>query len=170
MPADLLVAKVISAHGLQGEVRAKLFLSHAPALGRYGVLRTRDGRQVQVIRIKEISADHAVLTLKDVVDRSAAEAFAGAELFLNRDALPDPGEDEFYHTDLDGLPAYDSEGRLIGFVAAIHNFGAGDVIEIERAERDALLIAFTRTNVPVVDLKSRRLVVAVPDEVEADVP
>src|SRR5262249_38764702 len=91
----------------------------------------------------------------------------GAELCVSRGALPALDESEFYHADLVGLSAYDEEDRLLGRVSAIHNYGAGDVVEIVRDDGDSVLLAFTRSNVPVIDIKGRRIVIAVPEEVEA---
>ena len=87
--------------------------------------------------------------------------------FIARHALPPPEEEEFYHADLIGLEAQDSEGRVIGTVAAIHNYGAGDVIEITRPDGDTVLLAFTRETVPVIAIAAGHIVVAVP-EVDED--
>ena len=87
----------------------------------------------------------------------------GTQLFVAREKLPAPDEEEFYHADLIGLEAQDSEGRVIGKVGSVHNFGAGDVIEISRPDGDHLLLAFTRETVPVIDIPGGRIVVAVPE-------
>jgi 16S rRNA processing protein RimM len=83
-----------------------------------------------------------------------------------RMTLPQPAEDEFYHADLVGLEGFDREGRRIGKVAALHNFGAGDVIEIARDDGDSLFIAFTRQNVPLIDTLGGRVEIAVPEDLE----
>jgi len=85
---------------------------------------------------------------------------------VDRDVLPATAEEEFYHADLIGLEAQDSEGRVLGKVAAIHNFGAGDVIEILRADGDNVLLAFTRETVPTIDIAGGRILVAVPEDDE----
>jgi 16S rRNA processing protein RimM len=87
-----------------------------------------------------------------------------------RAALPEAGDDEFYHADLIGLEAFDSEGRLVGKISAIHNFGAGDVIAIHRADGDEVLLAFTRQTVPQIDIQGGRVTIAVQEEDEADGP
>jgi len=113
------------------------------------------------------------MAFKGVSDRGAAEALKGTELFIAREALPAAGEDEFYHADLIGLEAQDTEGRVLGKVAAIHNYGAGDVIEIARLssngspDGDSVLLAFTRETVPTIEIAQGRIVVAVPEEDEA---
>jgi 16S rRNA processing protein RimM len=154
-------------HGLGGEVRVKLFTDSAARLGTYGTLYTRDGRSLRVTRARAARPGEAIVSFKEVADRRAAEGLKGEELLVAREKLPDAGHDEFYHADLIGLRAEDREDRAIGHVRAIHNYGAGDVIEIERPDGDSVLLAFTRENVPLVDVKGGRIVVAVPEEVEA---
>jgi len=167
MSSDILLAAVIAPHGLKGEVRAKLFTSAAEKLGAYGALHTRDGRVLNVASAREVKAGEAILSFKGIADRDATEALKGAELCVSRGALPALDESEFYHADLVGLSAYDEEDRLLGRVSAIHNYGAGDVVEIVRDDGDSVLLAFTRSNVPVIDIKGRRIIIAVPEEVEA---
>lgn len=167
MSTDILLAVVIAPHGLKGEVRTKLFTSPIGKLGAYGALHTREGRVLNVASTRDAKGGEAIVAFRGIADRNAAEALKGAELFVSRGALPALDETEFYHADLVGLSAYDAEDRLLGSVAAIHNYGAGDVVEIARDDGDSILLAFTRENVPVIDLEGRRIVVAVPEEVEA---
>ncbi len=115
---------------------------------------------------RAFKADIAIVQLEGVADRNAAEALKGVELYVHRDQLPATEAQEFYHADLIGLVAEDEEGRRIGTVRAIHNFGAGDVIEIERADGSDVLLPFTRDFVPVVDVKGARVVIAVPEDSE----
>lgn len=170
MPRDVLLAAVIGAHGLRGEVKVKIFAESPEALTRYGVLRTKGGRTLHVGHVHATKQGEAIVTLKDVGDRNAAEALKGEELFVSREALPALPAQEFYHADLIGLRAEDEEGRVIGKVHAIHNFGAGDVIEIEKPDGDTVLLAFTRENVPTIEVDAGRVIVAVPEEVEAQTP
>src|SRR5690242_13592185 len=167
MTSDILLAAVIAPHGLKGEVRAKLFTAPPEKLGVYGSLHTRDGRVLNIASVREAKSGEAIVAFKGIADRQAAESLKGAELFVARGALPALDATEFYHADLIGLSAYDAADRLLGRVAAIHNYGAGDVIEIERDDGDSVLLAFTRENVPIIDLETKRVVVAVPEEVEA---
>ncbi len=87
-------------------------------------------------------------------------------MFVKRDALPAPDENEFYHADLIGLTAMDEADRVIGTIRAIHNYGAGDVIEITRGDGDSVMLPFVKDFVPLVDLKAGRVVIAEPAEVE----
>lgn len=164
---DILLAAVIAPHGLKGEVRAKLFATEAARLAQYGALKTRDGRALVVAAARAGKPGEAIVRFEGVADRNEAEALAGAELFVDRAALPPLADSEFYHADLVGLSAYDAEDRLIGKVSAIHNYGAGDVIEIARGEDDTVLLAFTRENVPAIDTWAGRITIAVPEEIEA---
>jgi len=172
MSKDVLIAAVIGAHGLKGEVKVKTFTDAADSLKRYERLHARDGRVFTVQRLTPTRAGEANVVFAEVLDRGTAEGLKGLELFVARAALPGTAEDEFYHADLVGLTAMDREDRAIGTVKAIHNYGAGDVIEIARPSNegsggDTVLLPFARDFVPVVDVANARIVVAVPEEVEA---
>ena len=167
MNRDVLLAAVLGAHGLKGEVRVKTFTEMPERLGAYGPLHAADGRVFTPVIVRAVRDGEAVAGFAEVTGRSAAEALKGTELFIARDALPEAAGEEYYHTDLVGLDAEDDLGRRIGKVTAIRNFGASDVLAIARDDGDEVLIAFTRENVPMIDVKARRLVVAVPEETEA---
>jgi 16S rRNA processing protein RimM len=162
------MAAVMGAQGLKGEVKAKLFTAAPDALPRYGALHARDGRIFTVTAFRPTRPGEAVMAFAEIADRNAAEALKGTELFVSRAALPDPQEDEFYHADLIGLEARDSEGRVLGKVLALHNFGASDVIELARADGDSVHLAFTRETVPVINIAEGFLVVAVPEDDEGN--
>jgi 16S rRNA processing protein RimM len=108
-----------------------------------------------------------VVRIEGVDDRTAAEALNGVELFVDRAELAEPEEDEFYQADLVGLEARDPGGRVIGIVAAVHDFGAGDILEITPEKGAAFMVAFTRDNVPEIDVAGGYLVVHRPAETEA---
>lgn len=162
----MLLAAVVGAQGLKGEVKVKAFTGSAAALAHYGELHTRDGRRLTVTAVRASKSGEAVLTIAELRDRAAAEALRGVELFVSRDALPTPALEEYYHADLIGLRAEDVEGRTLGTIQAIHNYGAGDVIEIARTDGDTILLPFTRETVPKVEIAEGRVVVAVPEEIE----
>ncbi len=169
MSGDILLGVVIGAQGLSGEVKVKTFTAAIENLRGYGPLHAQDGREFIVASARPAKADIAVVRFKGVDDRNAAEALKGTELRVARDALPPTDDDdEFYHADLVGLRAEDAEGRTLGTVKGIHNFGAGDVIEIERADGGDIFLPFTRETVPTVDLKASRLVIAVQDDQAAE--
>jgi 16S rRNA processing protein RimM len=164
---DVLLAVIVGAHGLAGEVRVKNFASTADSLSAYGPLHDEKGRVFTLAALRPGAQGEAVLRFTEVKDRNAAEVLKGIKLFVSRAQLPATTADEFYHTDLVGLAAVDGDGRRIGKVMMVHNFGAGDVLEIAGESGAEILIAFTRENVPAVDLAAGRITVAVPNEVEA---
>lgn len=165
---DILLGVVIGAHGLKGEVKVKTFTESPDALADYGALRAKDGRNFTVVSVRDAKPDIAVVRLREIETRETAEALKGCELFVARAALPPIDEEEFYHADLIGLAAVDAEGRALGRVKSLHNFGAGDVIEIARPDGDELLLPFTRAIVPMIDLKLGRIVVVAPDETDEE--
>ncbi|HSC19124.1 MAG TPA: ribosome maturation factor RimM [Rhizomicrobium sp.] len=168
MPGDVLLGVVIGAQGLKGEVKVKTFTEAPEKLGAYGPLHTSDGRTFVVVNVRA-AKDAAILAFEGVADRDTAEALKGVELYISRSALPAVEEHEFYHADLIGLRAEDTDGRAIGKVIAMHNFGAGDVLEIEREDGGGtVLMPFTREIVPTISVAEGRIVIAAPEEVEAE--
>jgi 16S rRNA processing protein RimM len=170
MKKNVLLAAVMGAVGLKGEVRAKLFTATPDALPRYRTLHTAAGRKLVITAFRPAKEGEAVIAFEGVGDRNQAEALKGAELFVDRSVLPKAGEDEFYHADLIGLEARDGEGRVLGKVAAIHNFGASDVIELLRPDGDNVHLVFSRETVPVLDIQAGYIVVAVPEDDEDEGP
>jgi 16S rRNA processing protein RimM len=146
------MAVIGAAHGIKGELRVKTFTGDPLALGDYGPLYSRDGRAFEVLDIRS-AGTVAVVRLKGVNDRGAAEALTGTELFVDRSALPDDGdEDDFYHADLIGLGVRDDTGAAIGTVAAVQNFGGGDILDLTLGARKGVLIPFSRAAVPEVSV------------------
>jgi len=163
---DVILAAVTGAVGLKGEVKVKLFTAAPDALPRYATLRTREGRKLVIAAFRSTKADEAVIAFEGVTERSAAEQLKGAQLLVDRATLPQTAEDEFYHADLIGLEARDSQGRVLGKVVAVYNFGASDVIELIRSDGDSVHLAFTKETVPLIDIAKGYLLVAVPEDDE----
>lgn len=163
---DVLLAAVMGAQGLKGEVKAKIFTATPDALPRYGALHTTDGRMFKITAFRPAKEGEAVIAFEGIRDRSAAEALKGVQLFVARESLPATEDEEFYHADLIGLEARDSEGRVLGKVSAIHNFGASDVIELTRPDGDQVHLAFTRETVPHIHIADGYIIVAVPEDDE----
>jgi 16S rRNA processing protein RimM len=163
---DVLLAAVTGAQGLKGEVKAKLFTATPDALPRYGELHTKSGRKLKITAFRPSKPGEAVIAFEGVADRNAAEALKGTELFVDRAALPETGDDEFYHADLIGLEVRDGEGRVLGKVISLHNFGASDVLEFSRPDGDTVLMAFTKETAPVINVAEGFIIVAVPEDDE----
>jgi len=163
----VVVAEVGAPHGVRGEVRVKPFTETPEALRRYGPLLAEDGRAFRIERLRPDKA-LAIVKFEGVDDRDRAAALTGLRLSVPREALPEPqDEDEFYHADLIGLAAATPEGETLGRVVAIHDFGAGDILEIRPERGAALLLPFTRAVVPEIDLARGRLTIVMPEETEA---
>src|ERR1043165_688703 len=133
---------------------------------RYGALETEDGTRRFEIEAVRPAKEMLVAGVKGVADRNAAEALTNIRLYVARAKLPKPAEDEFYYADLVGLAAETAGGAAFGTVKAVHNFGAGDLLEIEPAGGGAtLLLPFTEATVPAIDIAGRKLVVVPPADV-----
>lgn len=155
---------------MRGEVRLWPFTEDPLAVTRYGPLSTKDGaRSFEVVRAREAKG-FLVASLKGISRREDAEPLNGLELYVPRERLPAPDADEYYHADLIGLTAVDADGAPLGRVVALHNFGAGDIVEIAPAAGPTLMLPFTSAVVPTVDIAAGRLVVVPPDEIEGDGP
>lgn len=164
MTNRICVAKIGAAHGTRGEVRLWSFTARAEAVKAYGPLETADGRCAVEIESLRPSKDFFIARLKGVTDRAAAERLCHVELYVPRERLPPPEPDEFYHADLIGLEARDMAGRAIGTVIAVHNFGAGDLLEIAPATgRDTVMLPFSTSTVPSVDIATGGIAVDLPE-------
>ncbi|HKS61557.1 MAG TPA: ribosome maturation factor RimM, partial [Xanthobacteraceae bacterium] len=137
----VLIAQIGAAHGVRGEVRLKAFTEDPLSVTRYGALESEDGKRRFEIEAVRPAKDMLVVRLKGVADRNAAEALTNTRLYVAREKLPKPADDEFYHADLIGLTAQTASGEAFGTVKAVHNFGAGDLLEIEPAGGGASVAA-----------------------------
>jgi 16S rRNA processing protein RimM len=170
MPPQICVARIGAAHGVRGEVKLWTFTEDPLAVKRYGPLASKDGaRHFEVTHAREAKG-HLIATLKGVASRDEAERLNGVELYIARERLPATAADEYYHADLIGLAAVNGAGDPLGRVVAIHNFGAGDIIEIAPPHGSTLLLPFTNAVVPTVDLAGGRVVIELPQEIEGDDP
>ena len=168
--APICVARIGAAHGVRGEVKLWIFTEDPLAVKQYGPLTTKDGtRQFEVTRAREAKG-HLVAALKGIATREDAERLNGVELYVAREKLPATDEDEYYHADLIGLAAVTPTDEPLGRVIAIHNFGAGDIIEIAPPHGTSMLLPFTNAVVPTVDLASGRVVIQLPEEIDGDDP
>jgi 16S rRNA processing protein RimM len=149
----IALAAVAGAHGVKGELRLKIFSDSLDSLSRYEKLHL-GGVERRLLSIRD-SGKTAVARFEGIPDRSAAEALRGSLVEVDRSALPPLEEGEYYYADLTGLPAVDAEGGSIGTVVAVENYGAGDLLEIEREDGSRSLIPFKPG---IADLEDGRIV------------
>lgn len=158
----LCVGAISGSYGVKGEVRLKSFCAEPTAIADYGPLFTEDGARSFSITLTRPVAGGLGARLSGVASKEEADALKGTSLYVSRDKLPNLPDDEFYHADLIGLEARDTGGVLLGKVIAVHNHGAGDLLEIG-GTAGSLLLPFTMASVPTVDLSAGRIVVDPPE-------
>lgn len=174
----VLLGRISAAQGLRGEVRIATFTETPENIAAYGPLTANDGRTLNITGLRPLKGANVVARLEGVADRTGAEALRGLELFVARDCLPPAEDGEWYVSDLVGLVAVAPDGTELGEVIAVQNYGAGDLLEIRPSPGDGdssedgktqatLLVPFTETAVPEVDITGRRVVVVLPEEIEA---
>lgn len=161
MKDHVCLGAITGSYGVRGEARVKSFCADPSAIGDYGPLTDDEGRRYKLTVLRPVKGGYAV-RLSGVPNKEAADALRGQRLWAPRSALPDPGEDEFYHSDLIGLSAVDTGGAELGRVHAVHDHGAGDLLELRPRGGAPVLVPFTRAIVPTVDLAQRRIVVDPP--------
>ena len=149
---------VVGVHGVKGTVRLKSFTAEPADVAAYGPVSDESGARRFKLEVLGTSRGAVLARLSGVADREAAEALRGLRLYVPRKALPPTNEDEFYHADLIGLPVETKEGARLGTVRAVHNFGAGDILEIRAEDGRELLLPFSDSAVPVVDFAAGRIV------------
>jgi 16S rRNA processing protein RimM len=165
----ILLGVVGRPHGVRGLMRVTSYANPPEAIVAYGPLSDDHGRQFSLrwrgdglVEITEIVGGTSVR----IADRTAAERLTNRRLYIARDTLPQPAPDEFYLADLVGLAAVDAGGTEIGTVVGVHDYGAGASLEIADDGGAPLLVPFTRTAVPAVDIGAGRITVAPPEEVD----
>ena len=168
MSGRIRVARIGAAHGVRGEVKLWSFTQEPMAIADYGPLETEDGAQRFEIETLRPAKDFLVARIVGVADRDAAAKLCNVELFVPRDRLPPIEEDDtYYHADLVGMAAITPQGVPIGNVTAIHNFGAGDLIEIaSSAGGEPMLLPFTESVVTEIDTALRQITIVLPNVVE----
>ena len=147
------LAAVAGAHGVKGELRLKLFADSVESLARHSHLYV-GGRRVALRDVKD-GGKTAIARLEGVSDRATAEAMRGELVEIDREALPPLDDGEYYHADLIGLPCVDDTGNALGSVVAVENFGAGDLLEVERPNGKSSLIPFRE---PIARLEDARII------------
>lgn len=166
--ARVCVAQIGAAHGLAGEVRLRSFTAAPDGFAHYGPLETEDRSRSLEIETLRPGKNDFLVRFRGIEDRTAAEALRNVALFVARERLPAPEEGEFYHADLIGLAAVTRDGEALGEVVALHNFGAGDIVELRLARGGTLMLAFDAATVPQVDIAGGRIVVVPPADAAED--
>ncbi len=164
MTERICVGAIAGAFGVAGEVRIKSFCSTPEDIATYGPLATEDGTRTFAIRLTRPVAGGLGARIAGVTTKEQADALRGVALYVDRAKLPLLPDDEYYHADLIGLEVRDPGGSLLGTVRAIHNHGAGDLLEVMSATGGGtILVPFSLAVVPTVDIAARRLVVDLPE-------
>lgn len=162
----ILVGRVAGAFGVRGEVRITSYTAEPMALVEYKTLLKETGQPALTLTAGRPVKGGVVVRTAEVETREQAEALRGLKLFVPRDALPEPDEDEFYVTDLIGLAVETPEGEALGRVKAVQDFGAGDLLEIQPPEGASWYLPFTREAVPDVRIGEGKVIAVPPIEVE----
>jgi 16S rRNA processing protein RimM len=163
----ILVGRIAGAFGVRGELRISTYTEQPMALAKFKKLLREDGSPALTLTSARPAKDGVVARCPEINDKDAADALRGVRLYVTRDALPKPvDEDEFYQTDLLGLKADTPEGETLGSIKAVLNVGAGDILEIDPgAGRATRYIPFTRAAVPEVRIGEGRVIVIPPVEI-----
>ena len=164
--SDLVViAQIAGAHGVRGDMKVRSFTDQIEDCFAYGPLLNESGDVILNPKTIRWQKDNLFIVIpEEDRTREEWEALKGVNLHVSREALPEPDEDEFYIEDLIGCQLVHRDGRALGVVRHVHNFGADDLLDIEGPNGEAWMLAFTRENVPEVDMGSRKLI-AEPEEI-----
>lgn len=157
--ARVCIAVIIGAHGVRGMLRVRSFAENPENVTAYGPVTDETGERVFKLAIEGRGKGDLLVRTPGIADRDAALALKGTLLYVARAALPEPEADEFYHGDLIGLRVEDRDGTDLGRVRGVHNFGAGDILEVGIESGATAMIPFTHQAVPEIDLDAGRVLV-----------
>jgi 16S rRNA processing protein RimM len=167
MSANLiLVGRVAGAFGVKGEVRIAAYTAQPEALIAYRDLLREDGQPGLTLTGARPAKGGVVARAKQIETREQAEALRGLKLYIPRDSLPEPDEDEFYVTDLIGLAVESPEGEPLGRIREVRDFGAGDILEIQPETGPSWYLPFSREAVPEVRIGEGKVIAVKPEETE----
>lgn len=163
-PDHICVGAIAGSFGVQGEVRLKSFCTDPESISTYGPLYSEDGQTTYKIKLTRPVAGGLGARIAGVETKEQADALKGISLYVDKKKLPHLPDDEFYHADLIGLAVFDTGGKELGRVQAVHNHGAGDLLDIAGPGlKTSLLLPFTLAAVPNVDLTAGRIIVDPPE-------
>jgi 16S rRNA processing protein RimM len=167
----VLLGEITTVHGVKGEVVIRSYTADPLAVADYGPLSTDGSDRTFVIDAARATPKGVVARVAGVSDRNAAEALRGVKLYVSRDAMPEAEDGSFYFMDLVGLSTVDVDGQEFGKITAVHNFGAGDIIEVtfvSEGKSTSELVPFTDEHVPNVDIAAGRATVLLPAQTDDD--
>lgn len=168
MKDKVCLGAITGSYGVRGEARVKSFCADPSAIGDYGILTDDEGRTYTLTVTRPVKNGYAV-RLSGVKSKEAADALRGQKLWAPRAALPELPDDEFYYSDLIGLTAVDTGGEIMGKIHAVHDHGAGDILELRPVKGPGtVLLPFTKAVVPTIDLAARRVVIDPPEDLFVD--
>lgn len=162
--ADELVALGVigGTHGIRGQVKIKSFTVLPEDIASYGALQDKSGH-FYIIRVCGITRDAVIASIEGIHSRNDAEKLRNTELFAERSVLPEPEEDEYYYADLAGLEVVTADNVFYGKIRNIHNFGAGDIVEIGLPDGEKELLPFAKATFSRIDIKNRKVVIVPPE-------
>lgn len=163
MSHKICVGVIMGAHGVRGEVRLRSFTDDSNAIFSYKPVTDEEEKRVFAPKRKGAMKDHFIASLKGVTNREEAEALRGTKLYVDRSVLPSAGKGEYYEADLVGLAVKTSDGKTLGKVLALHDFGAGAFLEIEPVKGKNFMLPFTDDFVPVVDVAKGFVQIVMPE-------
>jgi 16S rRNA processing protein RimM len=167
----ILLGAIASAHGIKGEVLVKTFTGDPAAVADYGPLTDDAGGYPLTLRIVRVTPKGVIARVDGAPDRTAAERLKGRQLYVERSRLPPADADNFYHEDLIGLAAVAPDGRPVGTIVAVQNYGAGDLLEVRQTGAATTdLVPFTKAHVPSLDIAGGRLTLVMPSFSDDDAP
>ncbi len=158
-PELVLVAQIGAAHGVQGEFKLLSFMDDPVSVLEHSPLLDDKGRPALSVTKAREHKGQLLVFAREAPDRTAAEKLKNLRLYIPRADLPEPDEDEYYVTDLIGMAVVDVDGKALGTVANVDNFGAGDLLDIKPTDGASFYVAFTLANVPEVRVAERVIVV-----------
>ncbi len=169
MNSERLIALgvIASAHGIRGQVKIRSFTADPRDITAYGPLKDHTGR-VYKLTIAGQNKDMLFASIEGITDRDAAEALRNIELFVPRDAFPEPQEHEYYHEDLVGLEILTPDGKLFGTILAVHNFGAGDLLSVKLVSGKEEFYPFTRSIFPEINIAKKIAIIEPPAIISDD--
>lgn len=162
MSEELCLGVILGPHGIKGAVRVKSFTEKPESIAEYGTLHDKKGKSID-LQLEGQSKGALIASIKGMTTRTQAELLKGTELFIKRNLLPSTDDGEYYHADLLGLIVYNRDGKKMGVVKAMHNFGAGDIVEVAITETEnTVLIPFNNNTVPDIDFVKHEMIVEIP--------